>query len=236
MKNLKKTVLLLILATLTITLNAQVLITLLLGDALNTPKIEFGLSGGLAHSYIGTIDNSEGMNTFDLGFYFHILMKNSSYLSTGVHVKTSMGATGMPVYSMGDPNFDAIYKDGTLTKKIPGFYVPILFHQRFNQRWYIEAGPQLGLIHKPVDIFDVGTLDGDLTFKLGVKDQYKHIDAGLLGGVGFKFNKEPKSMSAGVSYYYGLIDVSSNPEYKIKNSAIYLFVKIPIGVKSKESV
>jgi hypothetical protein len=71
MKNLKKTVLVFLLATFTFTVNAQVLITLLLGDALNTDKIEFGLSGGMTHSYIGTINNSEGMNTFDLGFYFH---------------------------------------------------------------------------------------------------------------------------------------------------------------------
>ncbi len=234
MKNLKKIVLLSLIVLFSASVNAQVLITLLLGDALNTPKIEFGLSGGLAHSYIGTIDNSEGMNTFDLGFYFHILMKNSSYLSTGVHVKSTMGATGMPVYELGDENFDAIYKDGTLTKKIPVFSVPILFHQRFNQRWYIEVGPQLGLIHKPVDIFDADKLDGELTFKLDVKDQYKHIDAGLLGGVGYKFNKNPKSMSAGVSYYYGLVDVSNNPDYKIKNSAIYVFMKIPIGVAPKE--
>lgn len=234
MKNLKKIVLLSLVVLFSAKVNAQVLITLLLGDALNSDKIEFGLSGGMTHSYISTIDNSEGMNTFDLGFYFHILMKKNSYLSTGVHVKSSMGATGMPVYSMDDPDFDAVYKDGTLTKKIPVFSVPILFHQRFNQRWYIEAGPQLGLIHQSVDIFDAEKLGGDLTFKLNVKDQYKHIDAGLLAGVGFKFRKQPKSMSAGVSYYYGLVDVSNNPDYKIKNSAIYLFMKIPIGVAPKE--
>lgn len=234
MKNCKKIILLLLLAVFSLSVNSQVLITLLLGDALNSDKIEFGLSGGMTHSYIGTIENSEGMNTFDLGFYFHILMKKNSYLSTGVHVKSSMGATGMPVYSMDDPDFDAVYKDGTLTKKIPVFSVPILFHQRFNQRWYIEAGPQLGLIHQSVDIFDAEKLGGDLSFKLDVKDQYKHIDAGLLGGVGYKFRKQPKSMSAGVSYYYGLVDVSNNPDYKIKNSAIYLFMKIPIGVAPKE--
>jgi hypothetical protein len=233
MKNIKTTVLLIILATFTVTVNAQVLITLLLGDALNTPKIEFGLEGGLSRSYINSISGSEGMNNFDLGFYFHILMKNNSYLSTGVRVKSNVGATGMPVYELGDVNFDEIYKDGTLTKKIPGFYVPILFHQRFNQRWYIEAGPQLGLLYKEIDIFEAEKLGGELSYKLDVKDQYKHIDAGLLGGIGYKFNKQPKSMSAGVSYYYGLVDVSLNPDYKIKNSAFYFFIKIPIGVASK---
>ena len=106
-------------------LNAQVLITILLGDALNTDKIEFGLVGGLNRSNIITISDSKAMNNFDLGFYFHILMKNNSYLSTGVLVKTNVGATGMPTYSMGDANFDTVFKDGTLTKKINCFSVPI---------------------------------------------------------------------------------------------------------------
>ncbi len=217
-----------------VALNAQVLITILLGDALNTDKIEFGLVGGMNRSYINTISEAEGMNNFNLGFYFHILMKNNSYLSTGVLVKSNAGATGMPTYSLGDENFDAIYQDGTLTKKISCFYVPILFHQRFNNRWYIEAGPQLGLIHKPTDIFEESALEGDLKFTTEVKDAYKSIDAGLLGGVGYKFKKEIKSMAVGINYYYGLVDVSDNPDLKIKNSAIYFYIKIPIGVGKKE--
>jgi hypothetical protein len=125
-----------------VAINAQVLITILLRDALNTDKIEFGLIGGLSRSYINTISDANGLNNFDLGFYFHILMKNNSYLSTGVLVKSNVGATGMPTYSMDNANFDAIFQDGTLTKKISCFYVPMLFHQRFNNnRWYIETGP-----------------------------------------------------------------------------------------------
>jgi hypothetical protein len=217
-------------------LKSQVLITILLGDALNTDKIEFGLVGGMNRSYINTISESEGMNNFNLGFYFHILMKNNSYLSTGVLVKSNAGATGMPTYSLGNENFDAVYQDGTLTKKISCFYVPILFHQRFNNnRWYIEAGPQLGLIHKPTDIFETSILGGESKFTLEVKDAYKSIDAGFLGGVGYKFKKEIKSMAVGINYYYGLVDVSTNPDMEIRNSSIYFYIKIPIGVgKPKE--
>jgi hypothetical protein len=212
-------------------LNGQVLISILLGDALNTDKIEFGIVGGYNRSYISTISNSKGLNNFDLGFYFHFLLKNSSFLSTGVLVKSNVGATGMPVYSLGDPDFDAVYQDGTLTKKIPVFQVPILFHQRFNNRLYIEAGPQLGLIYKSVDIFEASKLDGDLKFTLEVQDQYKHIDAGFLGGIGYKFKKEIKSMAVGINYYYGLANVSADPDIKIKNSAFYVYMKIPIGVE-----
>jgi len=234
MKTLSRIIVLSILLFFPAVLNAQVLITLLLGDALNTPKIEFGLEGGWSHSYINTIEGSDPINNFDLGFYFHFLVKNNSYLSTGVKVKSNVGATGMPVYSMGDAEFDSVYAGGTLTKKIPGFYVPILFHQRIKQKWYVEAGPQLGLLYKQLDIFEVEKLGGDLEFKLDVKDQYKHIDAGLAAGLGYKFSKVQKSTSIGFNYYYGLVDVSLNPNYKIKNSAFYFFVKIPIGATPKE--
>jgi hypothetical protein len=174
------------------------------------------------------------MNNFNLGFYFHILMKNNSYFSTGVLVKSNVGATGMPTYPVGNESFDTVYQNGTLTKKISSFYVPILFHQRFNNRWYIEAGPQLGLIHKPVDIFEVSDFGGDLKYTRSVKDEYKHIDAGVLAGVGYKFKKEIKSMAVGINYYYGFVDVSKNPDLKIKNSSIYFYMKIPIGVGKKE--
>jgi len=234
MKNVRKIILLSLLIMFSAAVNAQVLISILLGDALNTPKIEFGLEGGMSRSFINTIEGSDPISNFDLGFYFHILMKNNSYLSTGVKVKSNVGATGMPVYSMGDAEFDSVYAGGTLTKKIPGFYVPILFHQRIKQKWYVEAGPQLGLLYKQLDIFTVEKLGGDLEFKLDVKDQYKHIDAGLTAGLGYKFSKVQKSTSIGVNYYYGLVDVSKNPDYKIKNSAFYFFVKIPIGATPKE--
>lgn len=237
MKNFKKIIPLSLLILFSATVNAQVLISLLLGDALNTDKIEFGLEGGMSRSYINSISSSDPINNFDLGFYFHILMKNNSYLSTGVKVKSNVGATGMDVYPLegeGSDDFNAVYEGGTLTKKIPGFYVPILFHQRIKQKWYVEAGPQLGLLYKEVDIFETEKLGGDLEFKLDVKDQYKHIDAGLAGGLGYKFGKAIKSTSIGVNYYYGLVDVSKVPEYKIKNSAFYFFVKIPIGASPKE--
>lgn len=234
MKTLSRIIVLGILLSFPALSNAQVLISLVFGKALNTDKIEFGLAGGMSRSYINSISGSDPLNSFDLGFYFHILMKNNSYLSTGVHVKSNVGAQGMPTYSLGDENLDATFKDGTLTKKIPSFYVPILFHQRFNNRWYIEAGPQLGLNYKEVDIFEVKAADGDVKYTRSVIDEYKRIDAGLLGGVGYKFKKQIKSMAVGVNYYYGLVDVSNNPNYEIRNSAFYFYLKIPIGTGPKE--
>lgn len=229
MKKLYRIIFLSIILATPAALNAQVLISLLFGDALNTDKIEFGLVGGLNRSYILDISESKAMNNFNIGFYFHILMKNSTYLSTGVAVKSNVGATGMSTYPLGDQDFDALYEDGVLTKKIPVFYVPILFHHRFKQRWYIEAGPQLGLVHQPKDIFEIVAYDGENTYERNVRGEYQYVDFGFVGGVGYKLKKQIKSTSVGISYYYGLADVSKDAYQKIRNSSLNFWVKIPIG-------
>ena len=240
MKNLYKILLLAFFITGTsISANGQVLISLLFGDALNTDKIEFGLLGGWNRSYIYDLSESEGLNSFNLGFYFHINMKGNSYLSTGVLVKSNVGARGMSTYSIGDPEFDEVFEDAELTKKINYFYVPILFHQRFNQRWYLEGGLQLGLRNNAHDIFKEDAFEGEIEYTKDVRDEYKRFDGGLLGGVGYKWKKQLKSVSCGVNYYYGLKNVSNVEGTTIKNSAIYIYVKVPIGAggkKNKEGV
>ena len=229
MKKLYRIALLTIILAIPATVNAQILISILLGDQLNTDKIEFGLIGGLNRTYIRTISDAEGLNNFNIGFYFHFLVENNTYLSTGVLVKNNFGATGMQTYPIGDPDFDAIYSEGILTKKIPCFSVPILFHQRFNNRWYLEIGPQLGLIYNPSDIFEVEDFDGELTYTTSTREQYQYFDFGFYGGIGYKFAKKVKSTSLGIGYYYGLSDVSKSAYPEIRNSAFYLFCKIPIG-------
>lgn len=228
-KSLKYWLLTLLILT-SFTLKAQVLISLLFGEALNTPRIEFGMTGGLNRAFLTDLSGSTGKNYFNLGFYFHINLKNNSFISTGVLVKSNVGATGMPVYSLGNADFDSVYQDGTLTKKISCFYVPIMFHQRFNNRWYIEAGPTAGLRTQAVDIFETTTLDGDLTYTKDVKDQYTRLDFGVTGGVGYKTKRILKSMAFGINYYYGFVNVSKVPDVAMKNSSVYFYMKIPIGL------
>jgi hypothetical protein len=235
MKTFLKICLLVIFISFSTTSKAQILISLLLGDALNSEKIEFGLTTGLNRSYILDIEESSGLNNFNIGFYFHINMFESSYLSTGLLVKTNVGARGMSPYPIGDPEFDDVYAEGELTKEINYFSVPILWHQRFNDRFFLEGGLQIGLRSKAYDYFDLeDTYGGDLEYKRDVGDEYTRFDLGLLGGVGYKIRKQTKSTAVGINYYYGLLDVSKVPDMKIKNSSIYLYVRIPIGTKPKE--
>ncbi len=41
-------------------------------------------------------------------------------------------------------------------------------------------------------------------------------------------------MSAGINYYYGLVDIKKSDAVKSRNSYINLFIKIPIGLGKAE--
>ncbi len=238
MKTITRLCLIILLISLSTTSKAQILISLFLGDALNSEKIEFGLVGGLNRSYWLDVDESTGLNNFNLGFYFHINMFETSYLTTGVLVKSNVGARGMPTYLLGDPEFDDVFEEAELTTKLSYFHVPIMWHQRFYNRFYLEGGLQLGLRSKVNDYFhlDDPAISGEVDYKRDVREDYTRFDLGLLGGFGYKFRKKTKSTAIGINYYYGLLNVSKIPDMTIKNSSVYLYVKIPIGVNKKEDL
>lgn len=95
------------------------------------------------------------------------------------------------------------------SKKVHYFHLTVRWHKRFNQRWYLEGGFQAGLRTNAEDILELEeSFGGDLDYKRDARDDYKRLDFGLIGGVGYMWKKQPKSVSSGVNYYYGLTDVS----------------------------
>ncbi len=231
-----KAIVLLVILFLTVSVKSQILISILFGDKLNSEKVEFGLNGGLNQSYLKGAPEAQPLNSFNLGFYFHFLLKNSSYISTGLQVKSNMGASGMPPYLMGNAAFDTLFKDGTVTTKINYFYLPVMYQHRFYKYVIVEAGFMAGLRTKVTETFLYEGFEGEVSFKQDIRNDYTHLDAGLFGGIGFKTSKHPKSMSIGVNFYQGLVDVYKSPDYKYINSSVYLYAKVPIGVVSKDEI
>ena len=214
---------------------AQLLIVAIFGDELNSGKIEFGLDGGYNRSWYLNKEGSEGLDNFNLGFFFHIKMteSNTGFISTGVHVKSNVGASGMPTYSIGDPEFDEVYAAGELTTKVNVFYVPIMWQQRLG-KLYVEGGIQPGLRAKAFDYFRVEDFDGELEYKKDVRDDYTRLDFGMVGGLGYRLKEGPVSASIGLNYYYGVVDVYKPETENLKNSSLYVYARIPIGAGGKE--
>jgi hypothetical protein len=232
---MKRTILLVAFLLTAYTANSQVLISLIFGDALNSPNVEFGLDGGVNFGNIANLESSESLAMFNLGFYFDIRLKGPLLLHTGVIVKSSQGADKLTPYSLNNPELDDLFSTGHVTRKINQFSVPIMLKYRFATLFHIEAGPMLALRAKGYDEFKNTLADeGDLTYKLDIKDNYKRIDAGVMVGAGMKLSKIPKSAQIGVRYYYGLVDPLIENTGKSQNfSSLYLFFSIPIGAQPK---
>ena len=212
------------------TARSQVLISLLLGDKLNSGKVEFGLDGGLNLSNQSGLVSSNPLHTFNLGFYFDIRLKQSPWMfHTGVIVKSNVGAADLPVYSLNDPNLDNAFLGGNVERKLSYFHVPFMMKYNFKKHFYVEAGPQLGLLYKASDVF-TNTVQGDeLTYENEIRDYFHRLDAGFTTGIGYRLMKG-HGMNLGIRYYYGFVDVVINDDApSVTNRSLYFTVGIPIG-------
>lgn len=218
------------------TSRSQVLISLLLGDVLNSGGVEFGLTGGANMSWIDGQENDRHLTTLNIGFYFDIRMKNQWYLYTGVLVKANLGASSLTPYSIGNQEIDTLMQAAKVDRRLKYFNVPIMIKYRTKMGIYFKGGLQLGLLQKAHDIFKEKIIDKeDLQYTYDITDEVKRIDAGFSAGLGYKFQKGI-GVNIGTRYYYGLVDIYKNNNQNGKNSSIYFFVDIPIGAnKSKKN-
>jgi hypothetical protein len=216
---------------------AQVLISLVFGDKLNSPNVEFGLDGGVNFGNIANLESTKSLPMFNLGFYFDLRLKNQWMLHTGVIVKSSQGAGSLDPYLLNNTYLDTAFASGYIDRKVNYFHVPILIKYRFATFFHVEAGPMLGLRSKGYDEFRNSVKDDDdLSYKLDIKDNYKRIDAGIMVGIGAKLSKAPKSSQTGIRFYYGLVDPLIDNTGKAQYfSSLYVFFSIPIGVGKDEA-
>lgn len=213
---------------------SQVLIALLLGDKLNTGKIEFGLDAGVNFSSISEMHTQDTYHNWNLGFYFDFKMKENWYINTGVLVKNTVGIDDLTEQDLDDLGAFQDYEDfsdGTYTQKISYFTVPVLAKYRFNNNIYLEAGPQAGLMHKAWIEYNAEVDEDDLklegTAKQDNKDQVNRFDFGFTGGAGYKF-KKINGWTVGAKYYYGITNVYKGVSGK-RNSSWLIKVNVPIG-------
>lgn len=211
-------------------LYSQVLISLLFGDKLNSPKIEFGLEGGANFSTISNLEPAQNSTNFNLGFYFDFKLKNYAWaINTGVIVKSSLGADQLPVYSLGNETLDNSFIGGHIDRKISYFSVPIMLKYKFENNIYIKAGTQLGLLNRAYDEFKNDFNGNDLEYKNKIRDKIHPIDAGLAFGTGYRLMKG-SGINLGVYYYHGLVAIMrGNDNPRQYHRSLYLTVGIPIG-------
>ena len=217
------------------TASSQVLITILLGDKLNSEKLEFGLDGGINVSDVQGLTSANTAGRFNIGFYFDLKLKNPSWMvHTGVIVKSTMGARDIPVYDLNDADLNAAFEGGSVNRRLNYFNVPVLMKYRFKNNFLVEAGPMFGLMNKSVDVFTNKVADkDDLTYTLKIRDRYHPLDVGIMAGLGYRL-LGGNGMNLGVRYYLGFVDITvddSTPNQY--NHSLYFTAGIPIGAAKK---
>lgn len=206
---------------------SQILLSLLFGDKLNSDGLEFGLEGGYNWASIDNLDADKSYSTFNLGFYLDIRLKNQWSLYTGVLVKSNLGVDEL---SMEDLEFLEITpneEEGDYSQVLKYFLVPALLKYNFENRMYLEAGPQFGLMYKSWVEFEASPENRKIETKDFNKDKINKLDAGFTIGTGYKIIPD-KGMTLGIKYYYGLANVYKGVD-GTNNSSLFVKLNIPIG-------
>jgi hypothetical protein len=231
---MKKFLLLVLLVVVGFQSQSQILISLLLGDKLNSDKLEFGVDGGLTLSNLnGT--NGKFLPTVNLGFYFDFKLKNPSWIiNTGLQVKSNLGASELPVYNLANNELDTIFANGNVSRKIGYFNLPIMIKYTFKNHFYLEGGFQGALRTKANDIFysSINNED-DIQYSRNLKNNLTRLDFGTTIGIGYRLIRG-NGMNLSVRYYQGFVNIVKDQAMPSEqNSAYYLNVGIPIGKSSK---
>ena len=210
---MKRFIIILILSLTSLQSQSQILITLLLGDKLNSDGLEFGLEGGVNWASISGMEGDNYSRLWNLGFYFDIRLKNQWSIYTGVLVKSELGVSGLSdndltyleatIYpDIDDPSIDG---EGVYSQKLKYFLVPILAKYEFKNHMYAEVGPQLGLMYNSWIEFDSELEGRKVLIKEYNTEKINRLDAGLMAGLGYKLFKGT-GWTFGLKYYYGLVN------------------------------
>jgi len=214
-------------------LKAQVLISILFGDKLNTDAIIFGLHVDYSFNKITSIEPQDQLGKLNLSLFFDFRLADQWRLNAEAIAKYTRGGKGITPYSLSDPQLDAQFADGKVERKISYVGLMSTLQYTLEHSWYVEGGPQLTIRTQAKDIFTSKKEDGELKLTRDIRDEIARWEFSLVSGAGYKFGKG-SGMAVGIRYNWGLSDVLKNTSGYEQNRGFYLLTNIPIGRNKKE--
>jgi len=208
--------------------HAQVLISILFGDKLNTDAIIFGLHVDYSFNKITSVEPQDAMGKLNLSLFFDVRLHDQWRAEIEAIAKYTRGGKGIAPYPLNDPQLDLQFANGSVERKISYVGLMTAIQYTVEHSWYIEAGPQLTLRTKAKDIFKVKTDDGELLLDRDIRDEINRWEFSLMSGLGYKLDKGT-GMTFGLRYNWGLSDVEKNVAGYQQNRGFYVLSNIPIG-------
>lgn len=205
---------------------AQVLIALILGDDLNSGKIEFGMTTGLNASTIDGVDGGEAELAPYLGLYFDIKLSENWYFHPETWPKTVLGQDKLPPYATGDSALDVQLADATVRRKFDVIPTSFMITRKLGQHLYVDAGPYGTLIMGARDIFTRETADDELTYTVKITEAMHTIEIG--GGLGARYKlSKGLGVNIGVHGFMSFTNVDKADQWKFQ--WLRASVGVPIG-------
>lgn len=230
---IKRLTIILLLASISYTSQSQILISLLFGEKLNSPGIEFGLEGGLNYSTISGFESNNYLGNYYLGFYFDIRLKEPAlWLSTGVMVKSGLGVAKLTASDLEFLQTDTFPENGDYSQVIKYFLVPVMVKYKFKNSLFVELGVQTGLRRRDSFVEFESDIEGqERRIRTINYEDINVIDFGGIAGVGYTFFKG-SGLTFALKYYYGFTNVYTGVDGK-SNRSIFIQFNVPVGAGKK---
>lgn len=207
---------------------AQVLISLIFGDKINSEKNYFGIHLNESFNSISNFQDTKSLATFNLGLFFSHRFDEKWMLNVEALPKYRKGAKNLEAYSLGSPELDESFADAKVSRTINYMGLPVTMRYFVATSWFVEAGPQLNMRLKARDIFEIEPDEDEAFYKNDVRDQVSKWDFGLVMGTGMFIGKD-HAKAVGVRYHKGLSDVLPNLADKQTHGQWSLYLNLPIG-------
>lgn len=213
---------------------SQLVIALLFGDKLYTPKTELGLNVGANASSLTNIKNAAYINQVGFGMYFKWKLNDNWQLQPEFYFRYPQGGKKLPPYGISDSAIDSILENSRLIRKSQYFSLPIHINYRIWDELRFSFGPQFSFMTSNEDVFNFDLETGEEVFirKKG-KDQLNTFDIGCSAGLSYTL-RNGKGVTLAARGYLGFINPDGNMQESM-NYNLNFYVGIPIGV-GKEKV
>ncbi|MGV8947397.1 MAG: porin family protein [Lutibacter sp.] len=157
-------------------------------------QTSFGAKAGLnVAKLIGDVPDNKSLIGFNVGIFAEIGLADSFYIQPELFYSTQGGTFDYPII-------------GSTDLKLNYINLPIMFKYDVANRFYLEAGPQIGFLVAA----DLGDLD--------VKDAYESTDFGANFGLSYGFTEK---LFAQARYNIGLSNiVKDNGNDKVSNAVM----------------
>ena len=160
-------------------------------------QVAFGLKGGLNVSNLYgsgvSSQNTKSLFGANAGVFASIPLATTFYIQPEVS------------YSMEG----AMYKTPSSKDKLNFINIPIMFKYVTTSGFFVEAGPQLGILASAKK--DIGSSNID------IKNGLQNVNFSVGGGIGYKLDP---SLALGARYMAGISDLTENNSSELRSSAV----------------